>query len=610
MDTDSWIYILTAIVGFVLCYSTRSITFYGMASDNKKQVDIAAKAGQWRWPSDMHRFGDGFKTRMKDIAILGLVVVQRVIADKKTDHALVVLCFVSNVISTVLVFHIARTYWGIEAALLLWGLTLFSLWSWQTALYGAQICVAQLFFLLAIFCFQQADAYPDHSSLWHFLTGLMIGAMLFASASSRKYIPLLFGAFIYSQSKIISLPLFETYGVGKVSEYIAITTLVLSSVLFILGGGLILPRFQRKTRFLAKACIFISVHLFCTYALAKSDWFYWNQLAVLAGVSIFIVALTLPNIMENLRGYHSYSNQDSRFVLYRNFFKKMGKPIKANMRGQGYTWVIRFFYKIAPINLFCFLLAFVYCLFNLLANSYVIAWLELGNLSILLLLSLSPVIWGEVTNGPQFGRTYFPGFAGLLLLTGCAVSEFAGGAFGKSDLMWYAIVVVLAVNFIWTFIVFILDVLPARMAPALLDRELQRLNVDEFYTYDTPFNDAFVDVMIDASKVDYKVKYINAITEIDSGYLVIPGTSAKSFNMESTKLGIKGQDFDEDLSLNALIESKNINQYAVRTFKTFGTSRFWVNESEVTSYRYLILNEIGNDDRWRGQAWILDMELE
>ena len=45
---------------------------------------------------------------------------------------------------------------------------------------------------------------------------------------------------------------------------------------------------------------------------------------------------------------------------------------------------------------------------------------------------------------------------------------------------------------------------------------------------------------------------------------------------------------------------------ASASFKTFGTSRIWGNESEVTSYRELTLKEISGDDRWRGRAWILD----
>ena len=64
--------------------------------------------------------------------------------------------------------------------------------------------------------------------------------------------------------------------------------------------------------------------------------------------------------------------------------------------------------------------------------------------------------------------------------------------------------------------------------------------------------------------------------------------------------------FRQDPLLNYMIETKTIRDYALTSFKTFGTSRYWIHEAEVPSYRYLILNEITNDDFSRGHAWLLD----
>lgn len=97
-----------------------------------------------------------------------------------------------------------------------------------------------------------------------------------------------------------------------------------------------------------------------------------------------------------------------------------------------------------------------------------------------------------------------------------------------------------------------------------------------------------------------------AHNEVKEGYVVVPGNSAKAFNMESQRWAIEHGDFDLDPELNRLIESKAIARHAVASFKTFGTSRIWVHESEVTSHRDLILGEISDNDRWRGRAWILD----
>ena len=77
--------------------------------------------------------------------------------------------------------------------------------------------------------------------------------------------------------------------------------------------------------------------------------------------------------------------------------------------------------------------------------------------------------------------------------------------------------------------------------------------------------------------------------------------------MESEREAVQNGDFDRDPILNQLLQAKTIGRFAVACFNTFGTSRFWVHESEVTSYRDLILREITDEDRWRGHAWILDV---
>ena len=103
-----------------------------------------------------------------------------------------------------------------------------------------------------------------------------------------------------------------------------------------------------------------------------------------------------------------------------------------------------------------------------------------------------------------------------------------------------------------------------------------------------------------------RVRIIEKLSEVADGYVVVPGTSAKAFNMESQNWAIRNGDFDIDPTLSDLIISRKISDCAIRSFKTFGASKVWVHESEVTSYRDLILHEITEQDRWRGRAWVLD----
>ena len=126
------------------------------------------------------------------------------------------------------------------------------------------------------------------------------------------------------------------------------------------------------------------------------------------------------------------------------------------------------------------------------------------------------------------------------------------------------------------------------------------------HTFDTPYNDAFVKVLPARLQERLRIRFIKSIDDVESGYIAVPGTSSKAFNMESQKCAIECGDFEEDFRLVELLKTRKILQAAVRSFKTFGTSRIWVHESEVTSYRYLILREITDEDRWKGQAWLLD----
>lgn len=83
--------IVTAAVGLIVVLLTRGVTFGGTNTDNEKQLHAAAMAAQWRWPSDMHGYGGG-KTRMKDVFVIGLAIMQRILRDRTSDYPTVVLC--------------------------------------------------------------------------------------------------------------------------------------------------------------------------------------------------------------------------------------------------------------------------------------------------------------------------------------------------------------------------------------------------------------------------------------------------------------------------------------------------------------------------------------
>ena len=79
--------------------------------------------------------------------------------------------------------------------------------------------------------------------------------------------------------------------------------------------------------------------------------------------------------------------------------------------------------------------------------------------------------------------------------------------------------------------------------------------------------------------------------------------------METESEAIIKGDFRDDPKLNLLLDDNTIENYALAKFKTFGCSKYYVNESEVTSYRYHILNQITDSDRLLSYGWVLDLKL-
>ena len=623
---------VTTAVGLLLARMTAGILFLGSNTDSEKQVRAAAHSREWVWPSDMHKYAAG-KARMKDAGVLGLALMQRLLRNFKSEYPLTVWCIVAHSISAVLIFLVASRYWSMGVGGLLFALYLTSFWPYQIILGGGYQGVAQMFLLISAFCFQRAEAGFLPGSFWYLAGGMAVGFMMFSSASGRKYIPLVVGAFLFSQRHQIALP--GWMNDGAVASC-AVLLLLGSSLglLFILRffymrmitaiyykraprcfNALIgnrdkfplryyLAARNRVIRLAAKGCLGVVALIVSSMFLSRSASFYGAEFLVAAGIGAVVLLLTFPDVIGNVKGYLSYWNIAAlygHFRIYRDYFAKRGKPIPEGMQGAGLPWLIRYSWRVIPFYVVAYAFSIVALLFSRAGGQPFCA--KIG----LVALSLSPILFGELTHSPQLGRAYFPGFAGLLLLMGAAAFEVTRGISPEGRAFFgSAMVCFVLLNAVWNLLVFSDDVWPARMASARLARALRALRVKTFYTYDTPYNDTFVKALPEGVCQQVDIRYISSLAEVTQGYVVIPETSAKSVNMETQPCAIQRGDFDTDPVLNRIIESKEISRCAVASFKTCGASRIWVHESVVTSYRDLILHEITEEDRWRGRGWILD----
>ena len=151
------------------------------------------------------------------------------------------------------------------------------------------------------------------------------------------------------------------------------------------------------------------------------------------------------------------------------------------------------------------------------------------------------------------------------------------------------------------------DIYPARMAvPNLIDA-LDKHHIQEFYTYETAYNDALSDTINAEVPGKYKIHYLKSLDDIKTGWVVIQSTNSKSPSMECDPEAIEG-DFIRDPKLNKLLATRKIEQLATAKFETFGSSRVWPQEADVATYMDLILKEIDDDARFRGYAWLINVE--
>lgn len=633
----------TLVIGLVLARRLRGITAECPGSDAHRQLAAAAQAGRWRWPSDMHRYAQG-KARMKDAAILLLVAAQRLLRDRTTFYPVAALCVAAHGLSALLVFIVAATYWSPAVGLLCWALYLTSIWPYKLVLLGGYQLVAQVACLAAVACLQQASAsaWPVPAAAWDLGAGLAAGVMLFSSASARKFVPLLLGAFAVrhaapwaplwsagghplAAARLLLLwigPAAVALGVGWLLArglYPRIVTAVYHGRGSRLLSGLMVRRERpplahylamrdQVLRGLGRLGVAVLLAGAACGVFWRTPLFYRSLGLVGLGVVIVVGLLTAPNMLENLRGYWLYWNlpvTSAHFRLYQQHFAQQGRPLPPGMRGAGVPWLIRFAWRLLPWH-----------------TGFAVAALgglvavgvhrgggpaEMAAALGVLALGLSPVLVGEVTKGFQLSRSYFPGFLGLLLIVGYGLSRITAGvspatAFG----VWGLAAPLVVASTVWNAWQLVTDLWPTRMASRRLVEALAARGITRFATYATAYNHALVDVLQCEYPGRFAVRTVETLREAASGYVVVPGTSAKALNMESEGESIEQGDFGRDPWLNELLESRAITRYAVASLPTVGSSRFWSLEGEVTGYRDLIMREVREADRWRARAWIVD----
>jgi len=631
---------IAAALGTAFAVSIRGIIYHTPDTDNELMAYAAAQSNKWRWPSDVHKYGIS-KTRMKDMSILLLAIFQKITGDKESDYPYTLLTGISVSICGVLIYIITANYFSPMVGLFAGLLYLFSFWSWQISLYGGHTNIANLFFLLSILMLQRPMTDTAHTTLNFAIAGVLFCFSLFSSPSSYKYsIPFLVAAsytrFILLQQTGVPIYVYSylsTPITNTVTLFLPLAAIFAWFLLWykqkwltvklyykkipkpfdqiIAGQNLFpleyyFPVMRRKLKTLARIVGAVTVSFLIALNFIGLELFG----AILIGFILASLFLTLPNIGQNVRSYFDYllvSPRKTHFRAYINYYAKRGVVIARNMRGAGLRWLPRMLWRFIPFHFIIFLTSGVYLTASALTNH------QINNLTITALLAfvaLSPVIWAEITRAPQASRLYSPAFITMMVLISYA-------AYQAQSLLykhWYLPVSTLIIVAAWNLFIFIKDIYPARMATRNLLAEITRRKITDIYTYKTSYNSGFVMNIPGLShssylppkniKPPFNVHFIESLSDAVDGWIVVPPTSSKNFTMSCEEEAMT-DDYTKDPSLNRLLKNRALDQVASVRFPTYGTSRFWVNEDDITSWRSLIRREIKSDDLYRGYGWLI-----
>ena len=647
---EIYLYLITviaAITGIGFSVITRGILYHTPDTDNELMAYAAAQSHKWRWFSDLHKMGAG-KTGMKDITIILISVFQKIFRNKTGDHPYVAMAGMANAFSSFLIYLIALEYWNPAIALFLSIFYLVSLWNWQIALYGGHANIATTLLLLSVLFVQQTNSSLLAPVIWLITAGIIFCFAQFASASTIKYTPLFLAAVFFERYRTM----IRDEGWSAVYASVWNDQLykfnILAVVMFL--SGIILLRLfykkivatiynQRAPDFLNKIIsgrklfpldyYFLHARKRVKQLLVWGSWTVlgslflinlmgpYDSLLIVAGFIIGFLILTLPDIKKSFRYYFNFLletqiRKKSHFRSYTDYFAKKGLTVSRYTQGAGLRWLPKAFFRMVPFHTIVFITSIIGSLY---VTSFLPGniWINYINIILLIAISVSPIIWAEVTKAPQLSRTYSPGLVGMLLSIGYGsylLQIFAYNYFYPSILI--ALITTMTFN-LWKFLS---DVYPSRMSATKLIKILKNLKIEEIYTYRTNYNGSLVEAIPGLSISKYvprqkiepplAVHYINSIADVRDGWIVIPGTNGKTLTMNGDPEAINNNfRFTRDPILNKLLESHAIEKVATVKIKTYGSSRIWSMECEVLGYMDLILHDIGSEDIFRGYAWLV-----
>jgi len=547
--------VISLLITIILICATWDINFW--PTDAKYfYFEPTVQVPNLKYISQIHETFDQDRVRWlhgKEMFIISASIVQRILRDFETLRPFIIVCLFAVCFSSILVFLIAKNYWGQKPAFLCYFLVTFSFWPYIYVLFAKHQPLGMMFFLLSYYFMQISDR-SWRGYILNVLSGGCLCIALFSSSIAIVYFPFYIIGF------------FRHFYVSYKKE-------------------------SQKGKSIKHA--------------------FYSVIAILLGFAALFIYFNYPNIIHNVKSYIEYvgiSSEFSHFVYNQRVLQQWIPIHLGNVRG-GWLWVFKYFFLVMPVLFPFFILCNLFLVGRLFFKKSCTRKTVFTTIGIILL-SWSQPLFAEIPKVSQYGANYFASFLGVVFLLGYASYVFKKEKFMERLALpvrriLSVFLLILAVLYLGTNLyVFCTDIYPARMASTFLSRAIEDLNVKEVYTYrmhsqKTPFTEFLSPSLL--KKIT--IKEINSIQEVNDGYVIIPPVTGDSIFVAATGFY---NDYDKDIFLSELIRKENIDDYSVASFKTLAGSRIWPNEEEVLSYRFLILNHFNEDIVKKGKVWLLD----
>ena len=606
------------LITFILLFISKDITYFGRGiqpdkngkltmTDQEKMILATSKLKLFFWPSKVHLIKNS-RGQLREIWVILINIFSKLLKSKD-EFLNVILSLISNLGCIVLAYFILDIYFSKNVAFFGAALYATSIWPYQVALFFGHILLAQFFFFLSIFTLALTSIYPEYTYLLIFISGFLSIICFSSSSASRKYPPIIFAFFIFTLYPNIDFIINNNRGLILISLILA--NIIIFQIIKNKFYGFIKKKIEQNVTKDSVETYFSDfkkklIKLYHIPALIILIFFCYNKnIDVLFKFSIFVLGIILasliilyPNFIRGIGRYFVFleiGNWANHFRSYpKNYFKQ---DTSGNFRAPA-TYYLNFLPRFCPVILLLYISSFLIILFS----NYFLFKEKL----LYIFLSLIPLLIIELSKAMRVSKSYLPILIGLIFLIIVVAAKLENNF--SDNIFFLSIIILILFNLLHKIFFLVKDVIPTRLGPSNLAKFLIKNKIYKIGTYNNPYNDEIVGPINQKFPKKINFQFYETIDECKNcDYFLIPQRCAKSITMETQQFAIKNGDFKMDKKLNEIEKNGILEIITFKKFKTLGTSRFFVGESEISGFREFCLKDISDADRKITYALILDL---